>query len=55
MFTLDNTEGFTEADLVLLNQALDALIAKGWEEKSASDRINNNWQPTGNTVESLIR
>jgi len=53
MFTIDNTEGFSASQLVLLNAALDKLIAAGWEEKSASDHIINNWLVSGNTVESL--
>ena len=53
MFTQENTEGFTGSDLVLMNEALAVLIAYGLDEKTAGDRVNNNWQPTGNTVESL--
>lgn len=55
MFTMDNTEDFSATDLVLLNQALTVLVEQGMEENAASDRINNNWQPEGNTIESLIR
>ena len=53
MFTADNTTGFSAADLELLNKALKVLVADGMDESNASDIINNNWQATGNTVESL--
>ena len=43
MFTLDNTAGFSPAELTGLNNALDAFIAAGWDEKSASDMLNNAW------------
>jgi len=55
MFTMDNTDGFTQDDLDLMNEALKVLIAAGLDETSASDVINNNWQPAGNTIESLTR
>lgn len=53
MFTMDNTEGFTQADLELLNEALELLMADGIDESNASAIVNNNWIPEGNTVESL--
>ena len=53
MFTTDNTEGFTQADLDLMNEALEKLLAEGIDESNASDIVNNNWQATDNTVESL--
>jgi hypothetical protein len=53
MFTAENTNGFTDSDLELLNAALTVLVADGIEEKNASDIINNNWQESGNTIESL--
>lgn len=55
MFTIDNTEGFSESDLPLLNEALAALVADGVDEKNASDIVTNNWTDGENTVESLIR
>ena len=55
MFTMDNTDGFQLADLDLMNNALAVLVARGIEESNASDIINNNWMPDGNTVESLTR
>ena len=54
MFTMENTSGFTKADLELMNLALQALVARGMSEKSAADRVNNNWQDS-NTVESLTK
>lgn len=55
MFTMDNTEGFTSDDLDLMNEALDILVADGIDESNASDIINNNWMPDGNTVETLTK
>lgn len=54
MFNLDNTEGFSQADCDLLNEAAAALVARGWDEKNAGDRVNNNWQAQNNTLASLI-
>lgn len=53
MFTLENTEGFTQANLDMMNKALAILIERGVEESNAQDIINNNWKESGNTVESL--
>jgi hypothetical protein len=53
MFTEANTEGFTTADLAIMNEALAERMAAGEDEKSASDAINNAWHP-GVTVETLI-
>jgi hypothetical protein len=53
MFTMDNTTGFTSANLDLMNGALEILMAEGIDESNASDIVNNNWQESGNTVESL--
>lgn len=50
---MDNTDGFTQDDLDLMNEALEVLMADGVDEKNASDIVNNNWRPDGNTVESL--
>lgn len=55
MFTLENTDGFTSADCDLMNQAVQALMDRGIDEKNASDIVNNNWMESGNTVESLTR
>lgn len=45
MFTPDNTEGFTPAELDLLNKALAARMERGEDEKTASDAINNGYCP----------
>ena len=56
MFTAQNTNGFNAAELALMNEAVSALIAQGWDEKDASDLVNNNFQDDGeNTVQSLTR
>ena len=63
-FTIENTEGFTESDVALLNKAFRAYMARHPDldddnreqlESHAHDLINNNWQANGNTVESLLR
>jgi hypothetical protein len=54
MFTADNTEGFTAAELVILNDALKILIARNpdAQEYSLSDAINNAWVG-GETADKL--
>lgn len=52
-FTMDNTDGFTAEDLKTLNEALAIRMARGEDEKSATDKINNAWVD-GATVEDLI-
>ena len=45
MFTIDNTEGFTNEQIAVLNDAL-AIVMKnnpGIDESNASDLINNAW------------
>ncbi len=63
MFTEDNTDGFTSADLTLMNKALARLMARAGDcddyireqlEETYSARINNNWMSSGNTIKSLI-
>ena len=63
-FTLENTEGFTKDDINLLNEAFRVYMARHPDlddddreqlESHAHDVINNNWQASGNTVESLLR
>lgn len=53
MFTLDSTNGFSQSDINLMNQALEVLVERGIDESNAADIVNNNWQPSGNTVDSL--
>ncbi len=53
-FTMDNTSGFTQADLDLMNAAVIKLIEEtGMDEKSASDIVNNNWTNEDNTIACL--
>lgn len=54
MFTIENTEGFSPSDLTLLNEALDVLVARGYDEKSASDLVNDRWVE-GATLETLTK
>ena len=53
MFTAENTEGFTTAELEILNEALVIRTAKGEDEKNASDAINNAFYP-GVTIAELV-
>lgn len=53
MFTIENTSGFTQADCDFLNSAVAVLVARGIDEQNAASIVNNNWQESGNTVESL--
>lgn len=44
MFTMDNTDGFTQAELNILNRVADALVAeKSYERSNAADAVNNAW------------
>jgi hypothetical protein len=56
MFTPDNTEGFTAAELATLNAALAALQREAPEVdmKAWHDRLNNKWVP-GITAEELVQ
>ena len=55
MFDLNNTNGFSQDDLVLLNRAMQILVESGVDESNAGDIVNNNWEETENTIESLTR
>lgn len=55
MLTTENTDGFSGDDLELLNAAVAVLVARGIDESNAGDIVNNNWQRSGNTVETLTR
>ena len=55
MFDLNNTNGFSQDDLVLLNRAMQILVESGVDESNSADIVNNNWDETENTVESLTR
>lgn len=53
-FTIDNTEGFTNAELNILNDALAILKVRNpdVEEYILSDAVNNAWVG-GQTAEQL--
>jgi hypothetical protein len=53
MWTMDNTEGFTQAQLDIINQVHEELTTLLWEEKAASDLINNVWNDSIQTVADL--
>lgn len=53
MFALENTENFSQPEIDLLNAAIENVMASGIDEENASAIVNNNWRPSGNTVESL--
>lgn len=52
MFTLDNTDGYTPAELEILNAVHAELVAAGIDEKNASDMVHNAYAE-GMTVEEL--
>ena len=57
-FTQDNTEGFTDNEIELLNAAMDIVLDGSTDEddiKNAADRVNNNYTGNGDTAESLAR
>jgi hypothetical protein len=53
MWTMDNTEGFTQAQLDMINEVHEGLTALGWEEKAANDLINNAWNDSIKTAADL--
>ena len=55
MFDLNNTEGFSQDDIILLNTAMKTIMESGVDDSNAADIVNNNWEPTGNTVDSLTQ
>jgi hypothetical protein len=57
-FTQDNTEGFTDSEIELMNAAMEIVLDGSTDEddiKNAADRVNNNYTGNGDTVESLAR
>jgi hypothetical protein len=42
MFTMDNTEGFTQENLNMMNRVF-ADLAQIMDGRNASDKINNAW------------
>ncbi len=59
MWTQENTEGFTDADLVALNFALEALAAEFEDVDPANlnDMLNNAWTDgaDANTLIAAVR
>ena len=55
MFNTNNTSGSSQDDIALPNEALEIMMENGIAESNAADIITNNWEPTGNTVDSLTR
>lgn len=53
-FRSDNTEGFSQDELDELNDALETLVSEGWDEKAATDRLNNVWQSSVATSHGLL-
>ncbi len=59
MFTLENTENFTQSELDLMNSAVEVLMSQSENEddlKYCEARINNNFiKGVTNTIDSLIK
>lgn len=53
-YAQDNTEGFSDQDLELLNAALAIRLARGEETKSARDAIAAAWTDDA-TIETLTK
>lgn len=54
MWTMDNTDGFTQDQLDLINEVLEEMIAEtGMEKSNASDMINNAWVDGIETADDL--
>ncbi len=43
MWTMDNTQGFTQDQLDLINDAIDLMDTDGIDESNVNDAINNAW------------
>jgi len=57
-FTQDNTEGFTDSEIEMMNAAMEIVLDGSTDEndiKNAADRVNDNYTGNGDTVESLAR
>lgn len=53
MWTMDNTEGFTQNQIDLINKVRGELIADGIEGSNADDLINNAWVDGIETADDL--
>jgi hypothetical protein len=54
MFTMTNTDGFSQDQLNELNAALRFLVDEGFDESTASDLLNNAWDEATQTMEALV-
>ena len=53
-FSMDNTNGYSQSDLDLLNKATETLSRHdGISKSEAAELVERNWQSQGNTVETL--
>jgi hypothetical protein len=53
-WTTENTEGFSDAELAVLNEAQAVLENEtGLDPSTVTDLLNNAWTGGGNTVETL--
>lgn len=43
MWTMDNTTGFSQAQLDIINKAIRLMDTDGAEESTVNDAINNAW------------
>lgn len=43
MWTMENTEGFTQGQLDTINEAIDLMDVDGISESNVNDAINNAW------------
>jgi len=58
MFTQDNTNGFSDSQLDMMNQAVEIILNGSTDAddvKNACDRVNNNFTGDNDTIESLAR
>lgn len=54
MFTQENTNGYSDAELETLNEALAIFVGLGIDEQNASDMIHNAWQ-AGITAQEIVQ
>jgi DNA-binding CsgD family transcriptional regulator len=53
-FSMDNTNGYSQSDLDLLNKATETLARhNGISKTEAAELVERNWQSEGNSVETL--
>lgn len=52
MWTMDNTQGFTQDQIDMINDAIDLMDTDGIDESNVNDAINNAWAGQ-NTAEKL--